>query len=69
MPLDEYDEYDDYNEADLSAWLDTRDVQGNNIRPSLFTEATKAILTWWCYLIRKAFANSKPHPKSYSKKK
>ena len=58
---DYYDYDDDYNDADKSAWLDTTDVQGNNIQPSLFTEATKAVLTCWCSLIRKAFANSKPH--------
>lgn len=59
----DYDDYDDYNDADKSAWLDTTDVQGNNIRPSLFSEATKAVLTCWISLIRKTFANSKPHKK------
>jgi hypothetical protein len=58
-----YDDYDDYNDADKSAWLDTTDVQGNNIDSKFWSEATKALLTWWAYLIRKAFANSQPHKK------
>lgn len=66
---DEYDSYDDYNDADKSAWLDTSDVQGNNIDSKFWSEATKAVLTCWISLIRKTFANGTPHPKSYSKKK
>lgn len=66
---DYYDHEDDYNDADKDAWLDTRNVQGNNIDKKFWNEATKTLFTWWAYLIRKAFANSKPHPKRPSKKK
>lgn len=60
---DYYDYDDDYNDADRDAWLDTTDVQGNNIDSKFWSEATKALFTWWAYLIRKAFANSQPHKK------
>ena len=60
---DYYDYDDDYNDADRSAWLDTTDVQGNNIDSKFLSEATKAVLTCWISLIRKTFANSQPHKK------